>query len=653
MNIVPRLFLPVFLLFTLALAITLAACRASEEVEKEIILSISHPLEGAFVDQNRVRVRGSAVGASRLEVNGVSTDVTGGQWEVLVEFGEGPALARATVGDVSVERSFFVDTAAPQIELKSPLRALVLDAAEHPALIRVEGQVTDEGSGVLYVKVGAEIVDLDEEGYFSVDYDLVEGLNEIAVTAIDRAENEKTTRRGIIYGPLAEPTDTIEQAFRAQILPPALDTLGKVIASFVTPEAVMGFIDEGLERDSFTIETIDFDPITVNLRPRQGHLELTLVIENLKAGGSFTISGDPIEADVAIARLGIALKIELTRTASGGLQIAVIDTELELEGSDITSNLIEDSQFLRHVIVTLAEYAFAEYVEGFLIEELYDPDMLKRRIELLGRSFEFELSIAEITIRETAILLVLNAKMPAEAYEDVPDVAGALNRALGGASASNVVAPVKVIAPRTALDRMAHGVWRSGLMHQALIGDDFAGVTLPFPLTVDTFATLIDGRISNYAAGDTPAALRTRPLLPPVIAFKPAENSSGVLMNLGELMLDFVIVHPDKAEETIVTAALFFDIGVELSFEGSEILLDFDVVSRAEVSNKPLFDIQDEAVIVLLEELIHLVPEIVTTNLVISGDADLPWLRFESPEVSIHGAQGDMVTVGVDLKPLP
>jgi hypothetical protein len=624
-------------------------CRESVEEQASVSLSIAYPEEGQYVRERRVRVRGEARGAARVDVNGVLADVTGGRWEALVEFGEGPAVATVTAGETSVARAFVVDSRPPSLTLSSPARALVLDSALHGASIRVEGQAVDEGSGVLYVRVGEAIIDLDATGAFAVDVPLVEGLNEIEVVAVDVARNDTVTRRGLIYGPLVDPTASIDQAFTAHVLPEGLETLSAVIASFATPERVMAFVAEGFESDYVEVESVSFDPADVRVRPRQGHLEVALTVENLRVDGAFKSGQDSLEAHILLARVRVVLEVVLEATATGGLSIVVRDSTLELDERDISSNLIDDSQFLRNITATLARVFFAEYVEGFLIEELYDPDMLKRRLELLSRSFEFELAIEDITIRDTGVILVLKVRIGSEAYEGIPQVAGALNRALGPGSASSLLAPVRVTSSRTALDRIVHGGWRSGFLHQALVGDDFAGMTLPLPLTVDGLATTLDGRIRNLADSQTPAALRLRPLLPPVMAFKPGQGQTGVKMHLGELMVDFNIVHPNQPEQTVITAGVFVDLGLDLEMNGTDMALSFEVSARVEVAELPVLDIEEDRVIGILEGLVALIPEFVSQSLVVTGEADLPWVRFERPAVAIHGAANDRVTVGVDM----
>ncbi|MFU8803764.1 MAG: hypothetical protein ACNA8W_08155 [Bradymonadaceae bacterium] len=652
MNVQVRILGLFFLVSTLLFGSFVLACRADDEVEGVAAVEITFPEAGEFVRQSRLRVQGRAEGAAHVTVNGVFADVTGGRWEVLVEFEEGPAVVEAVAEDVTDQVEFFVDSRAPILILESPERGLVLDSAEHEASIRVEGRATDEGSGLFIIRIGQEVIEADAEGRFGIDVPLVEGLNEISVTALDHAQNSTTTRRGILYGPLVDPTSPIEAAFSAQILPPALATVGAVIAGYATPEAVMGFVEESFESDAVDIEAIAFDPIDVNITPKNGYLELDLLIQNVRIDGSFKLGDDPIEAYVAIARLRVVLEVEIGATEGGGLAISVRDSRLELDQSNISSNLIEDSQALRNIAVTLAEYVFAEYVEGFLIEELYDPDTLMRRIEFLERSFEFRLSIQDVTVRELGIHLVMNVQMPDEAYKDVPEVAGALNRALGSMTPSTVQAPLKVMTPRTALDRISHGLWRSGLMHQSVVGDTFAGITLPLPLTADGLATLFDGRIRNYADDDTPAAVRMRPLLPPVIEFDSADDVSGVSMRQAEFLLDFILLHPDKPHQTVVTAALFLDVEVDIVIEGSELNLSFKVDARAEVTDEPLFDLDDDDVISLIETILVFVPEIISSFLVITGEADLPWLRFERPELDIHGTQNDRLTVGIGIAPI-
>src|SRR5690554_5923488 len=123
-------------------------------------LSITYPAPAEIVSKSRVRVTGTAENIDQVEVNGQSADVTGGQWEALVAFGEGEVSATVSGGGQEATVEFVVDSLAPTLTLTSPQRATVLDATTASSVM-VNGSVVEEGTGLFLVKVGEQIIELD------------------------------------------------------------------------------------------------------------------------------------------------------------------------------------------------------------------------------------------------------------------------------------------------------------------------------------------------------------------------------------------------------------------------------------------------------------------------------------------------------------
>jgi hypothetical protein len=205
---------------------------------------------------------------------------------------------------------------------------------------------------------------------------------------------------------------------------------------------------------------------------------------------------------------------------------------------------------------------------------------------------------------------------------------------------------------RPAVDRLLHGVWRSGLLHQQLAGDDFAGFEIPFALSAAELATLLDPRINNYAPGSAPAIIALRPLLPPTIEFDP-EAERPIVVRMGELMLDLMLV-PDGQDPVLVTSiAVFLDVSVDLGVEDFLFTLDFDAEARADLAEEPLFDLDDASLESLFVELAVIVPQVFEEGLEFSGESDFTWLELTDPQIEVHGIDDDRVSAAVGVEPNP
>ncbi|MBA2663097.1 MAG: hypothetical protein H0U74_12445 [Bradymonadaceae bacterium] len=638
------------LLFVLLLVSTVFA-GCSEPVQQTpavATVSITYPQAEQYITARRIHVRGTASNTGEVVVNGVRATVTGGAWDVLVEFPEGPATAQALAGEAVSKVSFFVDSAPPKIVIESPQRGLVRGDEQSRELI-VRGQVTDVGSGLLLLKIDEQLVELDADGRFEHSYTLEVGLNELTITAIDKAGHQARTRRGVIYGPLIDPSERINSAFGITVSAAGFELVTGVIKSLLKPEQILEYVQQTLSSELVSVTAVAFDPIDVQISPKQDHLAIALKITNLRVDGDIRFDNESHATFFGISELEAHLDVRVSATPQGGIKIEVIASELVLDESSIHSDLTDDSAFLRGLVVMVAEKAFSEYIGTLLIEELYDPAILRRKIELLGRSLEFQLFVESVRTTALGMHIMASVEMPSQKYPAVADVAGALNRPVGAGSPASVDGELKVATSRTTIGRIAHGVWRSGLLHQSLEGDDFAGTTLPMSLTADGLATVLDARIRAYADGETPAAMVFRPLLPPVVEFDPAAtNSSGIELRIAEFLIDVDLLHPDKARETLLTLALFLDLDVEIAIEGSDVRLSFEVAARAEIADEPLLDFDDERVTSLIEALIEIVPAFFATNLLVTAEAQLAWITLRNPTLDIHGVEGDRVTAGIE-----
>ena len=660
--------LAALMLMTLA---TSLGCDEEPSAQPSPTIQITEPAQGALLNVTRVRVRGMATDAREISVNGRSTSVVAGRWEVALDVNEGPVTVTATARDAQAQVNFRVDASPPQLALTSPARGAVLDAASQGPRIMVQGRASDSGVGLSALSVNAQLITTDDQGAFSIEQPLVHGLNLFEVRAIDEAGNESAHTVGVLYGPMAEPTSPISPGFNLYARRPAIDAATAVLREVMTPELVKSFIDQQLATsESVTIDQIDFDPVELTVLPKtdpvdatkEGFLDMTLVIKNLKLVGQFKLGGQAIGLEVNVSEATARTRMFLRADGQGGLSIEFAQPSLDLPRSSLSwkvnvgggelSN--EDVRLLGQIVEDVARLAFAEILNERIIDQLYDPAILNRRVELLGRTLEFTLRIDEVIINGNGVFVRTSVLMPAERFEQVPQVVGALDRPRGRTSAPKTQTGALVTTDRTALDRLMHGIWRSGLLHQQLKGADFAGIELPFALNAGALALLLDGRVTNYADSSSPVGVSLRPMLPPLLELAPDDQEgSSLKVRLGELHLDILLDVDQPEPKRLLTLATFLELGVSLSIEGTTLGLSFDTSLKADLIDEPLFDLQDALAEEVFVQLAALIPQVLSQGFVINGEADLTWVKLTNPSVEVHGVEADQVTLGLDVEPNP
>jgi DNA-binding transcriptional ArsR family regulator len=152
-------------------------------------LSITEPIDGAYINRTSVRVAGTAgqdVKDERVLVNGILVTLYDGGFEIeltgledgLLEITVAAEDLAGNAGEASV--MVFIDTTPPDISLSYPVDGLLTNESR----LTVSGQV--EGASLVWVQGKMAPVIAPE---FQVEVELQEGLNYIIVEAWDDAGN--------------------------------------------------------------------------------------------------------------------------------------------------------------------------------------------------------------------------------------------------------------------------------------------------------------------------------------------------------------------------------------------------------------------------------------------------------------------------------
>lgn len=612
-------------------------------------VDITYPREGEIINASRVKVKGTAQDVASVTVNDTVVDVVAGQWEAVVTFPEGEVTVSATARSATDAVSFVVDSVGPKIVLTSPERGFYTQATS----VTVTGKVEDTGTGIEAVAYGGQTVGLNGDGTFTIEMPVQPGYNEFEIEARDRAGNAETAIRAGLVGATVDPLMPISNAFQLFVRDEALTVIEAAAAEIASPEFITSYVKEAFASQYVAIDAITFDPLSIQISPRNGKLFVELDATNVQIAGTFTIDPDTYPTTIQVAKIGVDVEVDATIDANGGLQFQFGTANLELLEEDITYTIAdltqEDVQFLRGVIVSVAEAAFANFVSNRLFDELFDPEVLNRRIELLDRVLTFQLKFKTINILPDGILVQLDVTMPDDKFASVRDVPGAFAPAVGNPNGPASQNDVLFTSHANALDRILHGVWRSGLLHQELNGNDFAGKELPVTLTSDALALVLDPAIGSLAPVGTPAFVRLRPQLPPVMQI---EEGGKMGMRLGEFLVDIELRPASGAPIPVATFAFFLNLGLGIGVDGVEIKLSFTTDLKADLDAEPSADLRDQQAEALFESVVALIPSLLSEALTIKGEADITWLKLTTPEIETHGVDPlDHVTLSVGMEP--
>ncbi len=196
-------------LVTVLLLVLIATCAPTPALKPEFSLTVTEPTDESIINADKVEVIGITTPGAVVSVNGELAEVDGeGNFTMMVVLEEGPNI---------------IEVIASDLEGNEESRTLVImyvPSAEAPPQVPETGffltvtQPTDESTinvdkvevigttipGAV-VSINGELVDVNEEGNFTMMVVLEEGPNTIEVIASDLEGNEESHILVIIYVP--------------------------------------------------------------------------------------------------------------------------------------------------------------------------------------------------------------------------------------------------------------------------------------------------------------------------------------------------------------------------------------------------------------------------------------------------------------------
>jgi photosystem II stability/assembly factor-like uncharacterized protein len=181
-------------------------------------IKIYSPLDESKVYQNTIQLTGLVtdnVGVASLFIGSSKVNFApDGTFKVSIELSEGENLIKITAYDLSGNRAestikvlYLKDTTIPNLQINYPSNNSTVDKET----IILRGKAIDNESGLKSVAVNGNEVSVNSDGSFESATSLLEGTNEIDITATDIAGNKNTFTLHIIY---KKPLTTIALTLR-------------------------------------------------------------------------------------------------------------------------------------------------------------------------------------------------------------------------------------------------------------------------------------------------------------------------------------------------------------------------------------------------------------------------------------------------------
>ena len=644
------------------IAVVALACSTDEDPsgtspeDSDTTIEIQSPEHESSHAQRQVVVEGTADNVDTIDLNGETVPILDGQFEQTLIFDDdGLHTISASSNGVEDSLDIIIDTHLPEVTIESPARGTMIDAeADDSGEVMVRGQLGEIGpSELLYINVGGTLLsqsdDLDDDGAFETPVEIREGLNTITIDVMDNARNQTENHRALIYGPLQDAHSPVDEALRLDIdNPTGLDALSELIDAVVQPELLDDFLEQGLDIQdgiSVDIDELSWDSVDVQVTPQDGYLELSLTIEDLLLAGAFNLGDGTTDGSIAIGELTVDLDLDITPSEAGDdLHFDILDDHIDID--DISVDVGGQNQSWAEPLLAAAiGFTFDEILNQLLGESLFDPDFLTQDIELLGRTLTLTLVLEDILISTSGIVAYVALEFPGDVADGVADLPGALHRPRPSGLVANIERPFLLHTHRTAVDRILHALFNSGLIHQTLGGDDIEGIDLPIELTAGGLAALMDSQIANIHDSDTPAELHVHPLLPPVTELG---HDLDATIYLGDLLIDFKL-RPQPGDTThFLTVALQAEAHVDFDISEEGLDLDIDLELIGDVIEAPLFDISEDDSIGVLQNLLGLIPSLLGDQLAFDADIDLGVATVSDLALDIQ--QRQRMSLGLNLE---
>lgn len=394
-----------------------------------------------------------------------------------------------------------------------------------PGATSVSGQA--EGMTTLTLN-GASIS--MEDGTFAETITLTRGLNHLVISGVDVGGDTLTDKATVLAGEFASPGDTMSDALSAHIGLAGLEAIGGFAAGALDPSLLLKtegslnpiYSAEPLPGNSLYADLVGltFAPAGIAIQPTTGALELTVTLPDLvidlDAYGEIVTFDYGLDLQMTAEAAVITAEV-MIEAADGGLEVAMLDPEISLEGFAYDLSILPDF---------IEGYLLVETIQGTVEEMLVEqantmvPAMIDEALtglefaytmDLLGAplSIAAEFDDVDITSEGVGLDMGVNVSVPGTG---TASYAGYLAAPTSAAPGHSIADPLSLVLSDDLLNRALFELWRGGVMDLTLSTED--GSLDP---------TTIDGLPLDTAT------VHVSPQLPPVIV----NGETGLLLQAG------------------------------------------------------------------------------------------------------------------------
>ena len=575
-----------------------------------IELSLTEPTEGAVLTNSLVVVRGAITGTDEVLVAGTEARVENGEFVASLLLQDGTQTVTVAAGSKTATVSFTVDAQGPRIVVNSPPRGAFVDASRESEVV-VRGFVEDAGGDVASATFNGEPLTLADDGTFEVVLTPRRGVNSLRIEAQDDAGNGSSAQRGLIYGDFEPVEGRAWNALTLETGTTLFPVIEEAILAAIDRETIDALIHQyGGGVDGLEILGVDFGEVDIVLEPRNGRLRARIWVYDLRI--DVRITQDIMLTDIVLTGSVLADPAELStdvyvsatpdgsiRASLGNARVTLTNFDLEIDGVlDVLANWLEDW------IGTLAEDVLVNVVSKVVVDELFDPALLERGIEILGHRIDLSVLLTYMAIDENGVTVVADMETPPEAVmagHEAPGVYTTEHETPFGRGERDV----QLAFSDDFVNKVLFQFWRGGVLDidfADLKGED--GVVSE-QLTVQRFALIAGRDLLDHADPDTPVGIRMKHALPPIIAFEDGQ----VRVDMADVLVDLYI--DDGTATRFATVALAMTLFIEITVTEDGPQLNFRTEASADLDDEPLFDMDDHTIEATIAALLETLPAIV------------------------------------------
>lgn len=475
------------------------------------------------------------------------------------------------------------------------------------------GTIAAEGTAAGVTEVTLNGVAVDRAGTsWSGEVELVRGIQAVELSATEADGDTRFLRYGVIAGDFVAPGEPVGSAVAVRVNESGLDKALDYVASqfdAASLETLLLSANPVYEYYSWAVDliidvvSVSFDDPQIEVEPRNGYLELTVVVPNLDVVLSAFVdtaidftAGAGGGADQAV----LVAKAVLGTDGNGALTVEITEVEVSFVGFYYNISFITDY---------ITDVLFVDTIQGFLEDTLTTaildqvPPLIEETLAGLDLSFQTELLGKELTVAADFsdagvdgdgawVDVDIDVNVPQgstvlyQGVLDAPDVAPEPDRS----------ADLSAALSDDLMNRILFEVWRGGILELTLSTED--GSLEPFLLSQFQAE---EGSIATFAH------------LPPVVV----EEKGELIAQIGEM--EVVIETPGGGLGERLVLSITGSIPLEAGVTNGELTLELGSPALAMSVRETDWNASHETITHLLEENLP-----IDTLLMLFGEFSFP-----------------------------